>query len=76
MFIFWFAEHAPREYRDWKSSDHSLYDAVAAGLIERGLLPEPDSREPWFISEAHSHDDIADTVTALEDSLRAALGKR
>jgi glutamate-1-semialdehyde 2,1-aminomutase len=76
MFIFWFAEHAPREYRDWKNSDHSLYDQIAAGLIERGLLPEPDSREPWFISEAHSHTDIADTVTALEDSLRAALGKR
>jgi glutamate-1-semialdehyde 2,1-aminomutase len=76
MFIFWFAAHAPREYRDWKNSDHSLYDKVAVGLIERGLLPEPDSREPWFISEAHSHADIADTVTALEDSVRAALAKR
>lgn len=76
MFIFWFAEQAPREYRDWKSSDHSLYDRMAANLIERGLLLEPDSREPWFLSEAHSTEDIADTVTALEDALRAALGKR
>jgi glutamate-1-semialdehyde 2,1-aminomutase len=76
MFIFWFAEHAPREYRDWKSSDHSLYDKIAAGLIERGLLLEPDSREPWFVSEAHSQEDIADTVTALEDALRVALDKR
>lgn len=73
MFIFWFAEKAPREYRDWRLSDHSLYDRVAAGLIERGVMPEPDSREPWFMSAAHSHEDIAVTATALEDTLREVL---
>jgi glutamate-1-semialdehyde 2,1-aminomutase len=75
MFIFWFAEQAPREYRDWKGSDHALYDRVAAGLIERGVMPEPDSREPWFVCEALSEQDIADTATALEDSLAEALGR-
>jgi glutamate-1-semialdehyde 2,1-aminomutase len=76
MFIFWFAEQAPKEYRDWKHSDHSLYDAVAAGLIQRGVMPEPDSREPWFMCAALSSDDIGQTVTALEDSLREALENR
>lgn len=75
MFIFWFAEQAPREYRDWKNSDHSLYDKIAEGLIERGVMPEPDSREPWFVCSALSEQDIAETATALEDSLRAALGR-
>ena len=70
LFIFWFAEQAPREYRDWRRTDHSLYDQVAAGLIERGVMPEPDSREPWFMSAAHSTQDIAETATALEDTLR------
>ncbi|HEX6385724.1 MAG TPA: guanitoxin biosynthesis PLP-dependent transaminase GntE [Anaerolineae bacterium] len=74
MFIFWFAEKAPREYRDWRRSDHSRYNQVAAGLIERGIMPEPDSREPWFISAAHSLQDITETATALEDTLREALG--
>jgi len=75
LFNFWFAEKPPREWRDWISSDHAFYLRVAQGLIERGVLPEPDSREPWFMCAAHSHQDIAETATALEDSVRAALGK-
>ncbi|HEX9921309.1 MAG TPA: guanitoxin biosynthesis PLP-dependent transaminase GntE [Anaerolineae bacterium] len=76
MFIFWFAEEAPKEYRDWVTSDRSLYDEVAAGLINRGVMPEPDSREPWFMCSALSQADIAETTTALEDSLREALANR
>jgi glutamate-1-semialdehyde 2,1-aminomutase len=73
MFIFWFAEEAPKEYRDWLVSDHTLYNKVAAGLIKRGVMPEPDSREPWFMCTALSLEDIAQTAQALEDSLREAL---
>jgi glutamate-1-semialdehyde 2,1-aminomutase len=73
MFIFWFAEEAPKEYRDWLVSDHTLYNKVAAGLIKRGVMPEPDSREPWFMCAALSLEDIAQTAQALEDSLREAL---
>ena len=76
MFIFWFAEEAPKEYRDWVTSDRSLYDEVAAGLINRGVMPEPDSREPWFMCLALSQADIAETANALEDSLREALANR
>ncbi len=76
MFIVWFDEKAPTEYRDWKTSDHSLYDTVVAGLIERGVMPEPDSREPWFMCSAISDQDIAETATAFEDSLRETLSKR
>jgi len=40
-------------------------------------MPEPDSREPWFMCEAHSQGDIVDrVVTAFEDSLKAALDAR
>ncbi len=75
IFIIWFDEKAPQEYRDWKTSNHDLYDAVAAGLIKRGVMPEPDSREPWFMCAALSSQDIAETATALEESLREALKK-
>lgn len=73
LFNIWFSEEAPREFRDWKQSDHSFYDAVAAGLIERGVMPEPESREPWFMCEALSDDDIAITAKALHESVREAL---
>lgn len=76
MFNFWFAEEPPYEYRDWKASDHSFYDAVAAGLIQRGVMPEPESREPWFICEALTDEDIAFTADALDGAVREALSKK
>jgi glutamate-1-semialdehyde 2,1-aminomutase len=77
MFGIMFTEKVATEYRDWADSDHELYDAVAVGMHARGAMPEPDSREPWFICEAHAADDSVDrAVTAFEASLRAALDAR
>jgi glutamate-1-semialdehyde 2,1-aminomutase len=74
LFNIWFAEEPPYEYRDWKQSDHSFYDEVAAGLIQRGVMPEPESREPWFICESLTDEDIAHTAEALDAAVREALG--
>jgi glutamate-1-semialdehyde 2,1-aminomutase len=76
MFGVMFAEELPSDYRGWASTDHELYDAVAVGMHARGAMPEPDSREPWFICEAHNADDVAHTVEAFESSLDAALEAR
>jgi glutamate-1-semialdehyde 2,1-aminomutase len=77
MFGVMFREDVPTEYRDWASSDHELYDAIAIGMHARGAMPEPDSREPWFVCEAHADADIIDRVlTAFEESLHAALEDR
>jgi glutamate-1-semialdehyde 2,1-aminomutase len=77
MFGIMFREEEASEYRDWSTTDHELYDAIAVGMHARGAMPEPDSREPWFICEAHGQGDIVDRVlTAFEDSLAAALEER
>jgi glutamate-1-semialdehyde 2,1-aminomutase len=77
MFGIMFREEVATEYRDWSTSDHELYDAIAIGMHARGAMPEPDSREPWFICEAHADADIIDRVlTAFEESLHAALEER
>jgi glutamate-1-semialdehyde 2,1-aminomutase len=73
LFNFWFSEKPPREWRDWLFSDHSFYGKVAEGLIQRGVMPEPDAREPWYMSAAHSTQDILETANALEDSVREAM---
>jgi hypothetical protein len=40
-------------------------------------MPEPDSREPWFLCEAHASGDIVDrVVTSFEGALKAALELR
>ncbi|HLB06095.1 MAG TPA: aspartate aminotransferase family protein [Alphaproteobacteria bacterium] len=70
-----FRETLPRNYRDWKQSDYTLYDTLAAELIERGVLVEPDSREPWFACEAHDETCLEETLERFEDALDAALEK-
>ena len=43
----------------------------------RGVMPEPDSREPWFLCEAHATGDHVDRIlAAFEASLDAALDER
>jgi glutamate-1-semialdehyde 2,1-aminomutase len=77
MFGIMFTDEVPTEYRDWAKSDHELYDAVAIGMFARGAMPEPDSREPWFMCEAHAEGDIVDqVVTIFEESFRATLDDR
>src|SRR5918912_3859872 len=72
MFGIMFTDTAPTEYRDWAKSDHELYDAVALGMLARGAMPEPDSREPWFICEAHAEGDTVDEIVSIfESSLHA-----
>ena len=77
MFGIVFAEAAPTDYRGWVDTDHELYDAVAWQMILRGAMPEPDSREPWFLSEAHAAGDTVDRVVGIfEAALDAALEAR
>ena len=65
----------PTNYRDWKTTDYTLYDALAVELHERLVLCEPDSREPWFICEAHDDTCLSQTLDAFEDALKDTLHK-
>ncbi|MCZ2722558.1 aminotransferase class III-fold pyridoxal phosphate-dependent enzyme [Marinomonas sp. 15G1-11] len=58
MFGIHFGEHVPQNYRDWKQTDSALYTEFAFNLINKGIMLEPDSREPWFICEAHQTVDL------------------
>jgi hypothetical protein len=58
----YFAHEPPRNYRAWKGSDYSFYDAMAQVLHDEGVLCEPDSREPWFVSAAHDASCLSDTL--------------
>ena len=47
------------------------------GGLRLSSFPEPDSREPWFMSQAHAEADIVDrVVSAFEVSLAEALDER
>jgi glutamate-1-semialdehyde 2,1-aminomutase len=69
----YFAKDPPRNYRDWKGSDYSFYDAAAKVLHDEKILCEPDSREPWFVSAAHDESCLAETLAAFEVAIDTTL---
>jgi glutamate-1-semialdehyde 2,1-aminomutase len=69
----YFAKDPPRNYRDWKGSDYSFYDAAAKVLHDEKILCEPDSREPWFISAAHDESCLTETLAAFEVAIDTTL---
>jgi glutamate-1-semialdehyde 2,1-aminomutase len=71
----YFAAEPPRNYRDWKSSDYSFYNALAQHLHDQGILCEPDSREPWFICEAHDESCLTDTLRGFEAAVTATVAE-
>jgi glutamate-1-semialdehyde 2,1-aminomutase len=54
-----FSREVPNNYRQWRKVNNVLYKKFAWKLIEYGVMLEPDSREPWFICEAHGQMDLA-----------------
>jgi len=64
-------EEEPVEFRDYCAGDDPLYERLAMALVERGVMLDRDGREPWFLCYSHSEQDIADTLTAFEDGVKA-----
>jgi glutamate-1-semialdehyde 2,1-aminomutase len=70
-----FSEQPPRNYRDWASSDYTFYEALAPQLHDLGVLCEPDSREPWFVCEAHDERCLGETLERFETAVNRVVGK-
>lgn len=73
MFGVHFGSEVPQNYRDWKQTNSDLYTQFAMNLIDNGLMLEPDSREPWFICEAHKTMDLNWLEQVAEQSMAAAI---
>jgi glutamate-1-semialdehyde 2,1-aminomutase len=73
MFGIHFSATVPTNYRDWRVTNSDLYRKFAWALIARGVMLEPDSREPWFICEAHQHMDLGWLEDVATQAMREAL---
>jgi len=65
-------EQEPHEFRDYIQGDEELYEQIALKLIARGVMPDSDGREPWFLCAALSEADIAETLNIFNDSVKEA----
>ena len=56
----------------WRAREAAPVDA-APRLHDLGVLCEPDSREPWFICEAHDDRCLGETLERFETAVNAVL---
>jgi glutamate-1-semialdehyde 2,1-aminomutase len=62
-----FASEPVRDYEDAKRADHTTYARFFHGLLERGVYVAPSGYETLFPSLAHTDDDLAFTLDAVND---------
>jgi len=58
-------------YRDTASVDHDMFQIFGHEMIKRGVMIHPDAFEHWFLSTAHTEEDIEFILNVAEDSIRA-----
>ncbi|MGB9069164.1 MAG: glutamate-1-semialdehyde 2,1-aminomutase [Candidatus Acidiferrales bacterium] len=71
LLTLFFAPGTVRSYADAKQSDTARFAAFHRAMRGQGILLPPSQFEAWFVSAAHSDDDIDRTLKAVGASLRA-----
>jgi glutamate-1-semialdehyde 2,1-aminomutase len=63
VFSILFLSEEPKNYRDLLNANKQLYSDFTLALLDEGVLALPDGR--WYISIAHSDQDIQATLAAV-----------
>ncbi len=61
---------APKDLREYLVTNTDTYESIAMKLIEKGVMPDPDGREPWFLTSALSQEDVAFTLARFEEAVK------
>lgn len=71
MFGFFFADHLPQHYTAVMATDKARFNRFFHAMLDRGVYLAPALYEAAFVSAAHTPQDIAATLEAARESLRA-----
>ena len=63
-------DEEPTDFRSYCAGDGALYERIVMALIEHGVLPDGDGREPWFLCYQHDEQVVAETLTAFEEAVK------
>jgi glutamate-1-semialdehyde aminotransferase len=66
-------DEEPLDFRAYVQGDMDLYERLGMALIERGVMPEADGREPWFLCYQHTDDVIDVTLAVFEDAVKEVI---
>ena len=70
--IFLWKDEEPHDFRDYLAGDGELYEAIGMGLNQRGVQPDADGREPWFLCYSLTQADVDETLNVFNDAVKDA----
>ncbi len=70
MFSFAIGADSVTCQRDWAASDQALYESLIEKAIRRGVMPDYDAREPWFLCYSHSDADVDETLNVYAEIVK------
>lgn len=69
MFSFAVGTDKVTAQRDWQETEREYYLRLVEFAIERGVMPDHDPREPWFLCYSHTDADIDETLNVMSDAV-------
>ena len=69
MMSVFFQSGPVQNYETALESDKGAFNMFFSNMMERGVYLAPSAFEAWFISVAHSEDDLQFTLKAATESL-------
>ncbi len=73
IFSAFFREGPVTNYDDARGQDTKAFARFFHEMARRGVLLPPSAFEGWFLSTAHSDDDVARTIAAAQESFAAIV---
>ncbi len=70
MFTLYFCKGPVKNYEDAKRADRKQFVKYFHGMLEEGIYLPPSPYEAWFLSAAHTPEDLDKTIAAHERVLR------
>jgi glutamate-1-semialdehyde 2,1-aminomutase len=70
MISVFFTDQPVKDFTDAQKTNKELFGKLFHALLERGVYLPPSALEAWFLTAAHTEEDIERTVFAFGDSLK------
>jgi glutamate-1-semialdehyde 2,1-aminomutase len=74
MFSFALGVEKITNQRDWDNSDKEGYLRLVGAAIRKGVMPDHDPREPWFLCYAHGDGEIDQTLEIMRAVVKEFAG--
>ncbi len=71
MFSYAMGVETVADQRSWEESEKEFYLTLIEAMIERGVMPDHDPREPWFLCYSHGEGEIDRTLETFREAVKA-----